>query len=1175
MSETDLHSYGNRTSGNVGQKLKANSSDTPAWDGLNLLGFQVVPTGMRSPNGSFESQWEHGSFTSYWTSTTEPGGARFYRDFLAGQNGIPRWTDGNNYGTTIRCVKGISGCTNPDDIAFNPEAHYDDGSCQDYPGCTDVSACNFDPDATADDGSCIAPGVCGCDFTDADGDGLVDCIDPCTDPNSCNFESGNLDGCDYSCTCQDEAACNFGEPVGVGTLGILVECWEFSFETYNYPLWYVEGEDSEGYIDSWVGHSPDMFFNEGFGLDACWSIQSMDIPSFFEGELWITLMDTENGTPYFQDTILLDQNLPFDIEICASDYVNDGCTYPLDNLDCSGECINDADGDAVCDEYEVFGCQDEAACNFNPQATEEDFSCLYPEEFYDCEGMCLNDYNADGICDELEITTCEDELACNYGTTIATASEIQVIIFGTNSNFLVDNSWTVEFDGEVYDSGFPGEVSFVTTAVDSCMDISFNLDLAFFEGTFDVILLGEGALGVEFYLEESFDINGLTTHTICISDYLTECEFPEFALNCNGTCMSDIDDDGICDEFEIAGCTEVAACNYNPEASDEDGSCAYPAPGFNCDGSCDDSDGDGVCDSEEVVGCTIASACNFNPLATQENGTCYFADEFEDCDGNCLWESVATGACGELAGLACDGYTFGISPASGGCSSHKTGYFVDQGAVGTAFWQSEYDVASIEDAASVFVEPNDGQLAWINADGLTGGLGSCNELVVPQVSNAMKVDMEGNHGVILRNNGTVASFAPSSAYDALEQTPIIFNYFVIDACAGADFNLAVDGSQNILYWGIPNFALQNDYMEVPHAGGFVQVSAYGHAAAAITEYGELVVWGDEPGIVDNAPNAVSDAVSVALGDGFGIVLHENGDVTQWGTNDDMPSPPTGLGNIIELTASKDQVLAQASDGTFVSWGVNNIPDAPTPYTPLSSISVDIEFCIPGCTSPDYHNFDPVATIDDGSCNNIGCTVAEALNFEPWATDDDGSCIILGCTDPLACNFNPEAQYGIRLDEIAVHDGTVGTSDLSGYTTYHVVLTGPNPSDRLSAVMGDANTPLNWQITDGDIWNELLVGDVVPNINTAFIGFIPELAYDSWVTIGVDPYSYNQSEAVMVVESFEQPWIDEFEAGNGIEMSDGYGGAWFVAGLKRQACLGKTRRYCSHRSPPMGSCIWPR
>ena len=46
--------------------------------------------------------------------------------------------------------------------------------------------------------------------------------------------------------------------------------------------------------------------------------------------------------------------------------IDDSCTYPDEiYLDCDGECLNDSDGDGVCDELEVPGCQDETACNYN------------------------------------------------------------------------------------------------------------------------------------------------------------------------------------------------------------------------------------------------------------------------------------------------------------------------------------------------------------------------------------------------------------------------------------------------------------------------------------------------------------------------------------------------------------------------------------------------------------------------------------------------------------------------------------------------------------------------------------------------------------------------------------------------------------------------------------------
>lgn len=38
----------------------------------------------------------------------------------------------------------------------------------------------------------------------------------------------------------------------------------------------------------------------------------------------------------------------------------------------------------------------------------------------------------------------------------------------------------------------------------------------------------------------------------------------------------------------------------------------------------------------------------------------------------------------------------------------------------------------------------------------------------------------------------------------------------------------------------------------------------------------------------------------------------------------------------------------------------------------------------------------------------GCTLASADNYNPDATVDDGSCVVSGCTDPLAINYNPAA-----------------------------------------------------------------------------------------------------------------------------------------------------------------------
>ena len=52
------------------------------------------------------------------------------------------------------------------------------------------------------------------------------------------------------------------------------------------------------------------------------------------------------------------------------------------------------------------------------------------------------------------------------------------------------------------------------------------------------------------------------------------CTYPDEAyLDCEGNCLTDTDQDGVCDALEVVGCTDVNACNYNENATDEDGTC--------------------------------------------------------------------------------------------------------------------------------------------------------------------------------------------------------------------------------------------------------------------------------------------------------------------------------------------------------------------------------------------------------------------------------------------------------------------------------------------------------------------------------------------------------------------------------------------------------------------------
>jgi hypothetical protein len=68
----------------------------------------------------------------------------------------------------------------------------------------------------------------------------------------------------------------------------------------------------------------------------------------------------------------------------------------------------------------------------------------------------------------------------------------------------------------------------------------------------------------------------------------------------------------------------------------------------------------------------------------------------------------------------------------------------------------------------------------------------------------------------------------------------------------------------------------------------------------------------------------------------------------------------------------------------------------------------------GCTDPEAINFNPMATVNDGSCQYNafeGCTEPGACNYSPLATVDNGSCQYItcaGCTNPEAVNYDPSA-----------------------------------------------------------------------------------------------------------------------------------------------------------------------
>ena len=79
----------------------------------------------------------------------------------------------------------------------------------------------------------------------------------------------------------------------------------------------------------------------------------------------------------------------------------------------------------------------------------------------------------------------------------------------------------------------------------------------------------------------------------------------------------------MCDFFSCQGCTDETACNYDEDATINNGSCEYAEEYYDCDGNCiNDSDGDGICDEEEVFGCTDPTNPGYDLEATEDDGSC-------------------------------------------------------------------------------------------------------------------------------------------------------------------------------------------------------------------------------------------------------------------------------------------------------------------------------------------------------------------------------------------------------------------------------------------------------------------------------------------------------------------------------------------------------------------------
>ena len=618
-------------------------------------------------------------------------------------------------------VTNACGCTDELATNYDDSAEYDDGSCEyAVPGCVDATACNYNADATDDDGSCeYAADGYDCDgncLADADGDGVCDEFEVagCTDAAACNYDASATDD-DGSCAELDECGVCGGSGIPEG------DC------------------DCDGNV-----------------VDECGVCGGSGIP---EGDCDC------------------DGNVVDECGVCGGSGIPEGAcdcdgNTAADGYDCDGNCLADADGDGVCDEFEVAGCTASNACNYDSNATDDDGSC----DFCSCatSGMVMNDYtvsvevyatdivpgqttyrlyqqlaNTDDFMssvfgnneDPFSLSTTTGFYNSQFGSTVASGVNPAFLAFFPD---LAADSWvTVGIESqnvgsevaistvESSDQPWVGAFAFgeSISGQDIVMDDNTGGAWYVLNGTPNGLPDADGRV-LFMQLTTAGEISGVintqvfgngdgandirNTYTISgVGTFSPDGGGVTNACGCTDELATNYDDsaeydDGSC-EYAVPGCVDATACNYNADATDDDGSCEYAADGYDCDGNClADADGDGVCDEFEVAGCTDAAACNYDASATDDDGSCAELDECGVCGGS----GIPEGDCDCDGNTAADGYD-----CDGNCLADADGDGVCD----------EFEVAGCTDAAACNYDASatddDGSCAELDECGVCGGSG--------------------------------------------------------------------------------------------------------------------------------------------------------------------------------------------------------------------------------------------------------------------------------------------------------------------------------------------------------------------------------------------------------------------------------------------------------------------
>jgi hypothetical protein len=314
-------------------------------------------------------------------------------------------------------------------------------------------------------------------------------------------------------------------------------------------------------------------------LDGCYTLD-IDVPAF--GSVSWQMSGTDQGTisgnSNSESFSLGGVDCPgcTDPDACNYHYffdIDDGsCSYPgcLDLLACN------YNPDAGCDDGSCLtsGCTNSQACNYNPDAACDDSSCsfcLCDQPGMDCPDNC--------------IVVIEDAF-------LGGGMDASFTIYNLSTNEPVASGGTDQGGVDLYSFCLEDGCYIIYPNITPDWDPLYDVIYTIYFGGESIAYAYSDALGTDWY-SDTFILG---------------------SINCEA-------------------CIDLLACNYDPDALIDDGSCTYPgcnhpeAENYEPEAGCDD----GSC---IVVGCTYPSALNYSTEANDDDGSCVFDSPTCDADLN-------------------------------------------------------------------------------------------------------------------------------------------------------------------------------------------------------------------------------------------------------------------------------------------------------------------------------------------------------------------------------------------------------------------------------------------------------------------------------------------------------------------------------------------------------------